>query len=369
MTAEDPPVRRVEYGVVGHGWRADFYLRLAEALPGRFGVAGVVTRSGEAGRAVQARWRVPTYRTLGELVERHRPEFVVTSVPWVANPVVIAELVGLGVPVLAETPPAPDLPGLIGLWQAVGERGQVQVAEQHLFLPSIAARLAVVRSGALGQVSSVQVSWTHGYHAMCVVRGLLDAGFTDATVRASAFTAPLIAGPDRAGWPTRERHVDAETVVATIDFGAGRFGLYDFTDGQWFSPIRTRRLVVRGDRGEIVNDRVVHLLDVRTPAETVLTRQHTGVDGDLDGDFLRAVLAWGRPIWRNPFAPARLSDEEIAIAGCLAGMQQYVDGGAPVYDLAQACQDHYLSLLIDQAVATGKAVASAAQPWSAPAHR
>jgi predicted dehydrogenase len=368
MIVDEPPVRRVEYGIVGHGWRADFYLRLAEALPERFNVAGVVTRSADVGHALEARWRIPTYRTLGDVVER-QPDFVVTSVPWVANPVVIGELVGLGVPVLAETPPAPDLAGLIQLWRAVGEHGRVQVAEQHLFLPSIAARLAVVGSGALGEVSSVQVSWTHGYHAMCIVRGLLNVGFTDATVRASAFTAPLVAGPDRSGWPTEERHIDAETVMATIDFGDGRFGLYDFTEGQWFSPIRTRRLVVRGARGEIINDRVVHLLDVRTPAETVLTRQDTGVDGDLEGDFLRAVLAWGRPIWQNPFAPARLSDEEIAIACCLAGMQRYVDGGTPVYDLAEACQDHYLSLLIDQAVATNEAVTSTAQPWAASAHR
>ena len=55
--------------------------------------------------------------------------------PWAAMPDAIREVVGHRMPVLAETPPAPDLPGLRTLWTDVGGTGPVQVAEQYLLMP------------------------------------------------------------------------------------------------------------------------------------------------------------------------------------------------------------------------------------------
>ena len=107
-------------------------------------------------------------------------------------PDAIRELVGLGARVLSETPPAPDLPGLRALWDDVGGSGRVQVAEQYLLMPGHAARLAMVREGVVGEPTSVQVSSTHLYHAVSMIRGLLGLGFEPAVVSARAFTAPLV---------------------------------------------------------------------------------------------------------------------------------------------------------------------------------
>ncbi len=58
--------------------------------------------------------------------------------------------------------------------------------------------------------------------------------------------------------------------------------------------------------------------------------------------------------YRNPFIPGRISDDEIAIATCLDAMATYLKTGQGYYGLAEACQDHYLALLIDQALRTGR---------------
>ncbi|WP_342438544.1 hypothetical protein NSS79_05190 [Paenibacillus sp. FSL L8-0436] len=72
----------------------------------------------------------------------------------------------------------------------------------------------------------------------------------------------------------------------------------------------------------------------------------------------------GEWLYRNPFAPARLTDDEIAIAESLVRMQRHVQGGPSFYSLAEGCQDQYLALLLEQAAASGETVTSHSQPWS-----
>jgi predicted dehydrogenase len=356
-------VSTTEFAIVGSGWRADFYLRLAAALPEEFAVVGMVVRTTDKGEAYERRWGVTTYRTVDELLAAQRPAFAVTSVPWAANPGLIRELAGRGVPVLSETPPAPDLDGLAALYADVGRGAIVEIAEQYPFLPTYAARIGIARSGLLGPVTSAHISATQTYHAVALLRALLGVEFEDARITGVEFTNRLLEGPDRDGWPGEERLVDARQVIATLDFG-DRLGLYDFTAGQWFHPLLGRRIVVRGERGEIVDDRLTYLRDAHTPVETAFRRQQTGLGGDLEGFFLRAIDAGERRAYTNPYAPARLPDEEIAIATCLTAMGARVEGGPSFYGLARASQDHYLGLMISQAVAQGRSVRTSVQPWA-----
>src|ERR1700754_4649139 len=231
--------------------------------PDHFRVTGVVSRGREEFEGV------PVHRGLDELLRAERPDFVIVSVPWAVSPAAIRELVALGVPVLAETPPAPDLDGLRALWADVGDRGLVQVAEQYLLMPAHAARLAVVRDRALGDPTSVQVSSTHLYHAVSMIRGLLGIGFEPATVTARAFTAPLADPVGFDGWHGDVEPGPRQTTLATLDF-RGRMGLYDFTDNQWWNPLRARRIVVRGTTGELVDDGLVRLVDPHTAVESRL---------------------------------------------------------------------------------------------------
>jgi hypothetical protein len=60
---------------------------------------------------------------------------------------------------------------------------------------------------------------------------------------------------------------------------------------------------------------------------------------------------------------ARLSDDEIAIASCLDSMARYLETGNSFYSLAEASQDHYLSLMIDEAAKSGKTLKSLGQVW------
>lgn len=141
--------------------------------------------------------------------------------------------------------------------------------------------------------------------------------------------------------------------------------LYDFEQNQHRSWVRTNHLAVRGDRGEIFDTHLNVLQDVSTPLHLDLKRIHKGEMENQEGHYLEGVIAGERWVYRNPFAPGRLYDDEIAIATCLQKMADYVDGGPSFYGLPEAAQDHYIGLMIERAIATGSTVTTVQQAWAA----
>ena len=355
-------VPRARVGIVGAGWRSDFFLRTGSVLD-EVELVGLATRSAAKGAAVEARWSMPTVRTAEELIDRFRPDFVICSVPWPVTPDIIASVAGQGIPILAETPPAPDHDGLVALWQRLADPGLVQVAEQNPYLPIMQAYRAMIDDGLLGSITSAQISWTQQYHAIAVLRAFLGAGIGPVSVNAESYETEVIESLDRDGWPDQERDTTVKQTIAMINFD-GRLGVYDFTDSQWFHPLIGRRMTIRGSRGAVIDHRVTRMLDHRTPVTEELTRRQSGLDGDLEGFDLDTLSAGGRVWYRNPFQGKRFADEDIAIATLITRMAAWVaDAGEPPYPLAEASQDHAIALAINESAASGRRVEVATGPW------
>ena len=351
----------IVFGLVGGSWRAEFYFRIAQALPGRFRVAGCVAQSETTRTRVKADWHIPVFDKIDGLLNE-QPEFVVTSVPWAASEPLLLELASRNVPVLAETPPASDLEGLTRLWRTLPENARIQVAEQYAFQPLHAARLAFVRSGKLGEISQAQVSVAHGYHGISLIRKFLNIGYENVVLRAFEFKSPLIAGPDRSGPPSEEKKIESLQTIAWLQFGQ-KLAVFDFTGDQYFSWIRSQRLLVRGERGEINNLEGCYLDDFRRPVRIRFERNDAGQTGNLEGYYHKGYGAGGEDWYQNPFAPGRLSDDEIAVATCLELMRRYLETGKSFYSLAEASQDHYLSLMIGEAARRARTLESSYQVW------
>lgn len=344
------------FAIVGTGWRAEYFWRLAAALDG-LDCAGVVSRAPKD-------LPVPVHVSLDECLAAAKPDFVVTAVPWAVTPSLVAALVERGVRVLAETPPAPDLDGLRELWAAVGASGLVQVAEQYTRMPAHAARLALVRSGTIGAPTRADVSSTHQYHAVSLIRALLGVGRGPVEVRAVRTVAPLADPLSRAGWADPVEVRDTTTTIATITFAGGGFGVYDFTDNQWHNQLLNRRLLVRGTHGELRDDEVVRLAADRTIVRTPLVRRQTGYDLDLDGFDTDHVTCGADVLYRNPYQGQRWNDEEIAIATLLQDTAAWAAGdGPPPYPLADGIEDHRVALAVEESADTDRVARVAAEPW------
>ncbi|HEY7937675.1 MAG TPA: hypothetical protein VID26_11170 [Candidatus Limnocylindrales bacterium] len=340
----------VPFALVGSGWRAAFFERVAAVLPERFRITG--------------RYSVRVPGTAGSLerLVAGAPAFVVLAVPREATPALLFELTERRVAILAETPPAVDIDGLRRLAPLAKAGPRIQVAEQYRFQPLHAARLAIAAGSRLGTITQVQASVAHGYHGIDLIRRFLGVSHEPALITARRFVSPVVAGPGRAGPPAEPRTIADPQVLATLDFG-DRLGILDFADEQYFSKIRALRMLVRGDHGEIDGREVRWLDEEGLPMRVSLERHDTGHDGNLEGLYLEGITAGAEWVYRNSFASARLTDDELAVATCLARMPEAIDGGPDVCSLADAVHDRYLDLLIEQAIDTGKVVPAAGHIW------
>src|ERR1700754_3036326 len=139
-----------ELSIVGAGWRSEYFLRIARALPDRFSVRTVVARSAERASRLREAYGVRVVDGVDALLRDGAGDAVVVVLPAAAAPEITTTLVKAGVPVLTETPPAPDVPAMHELWSVLGGDAPVRVAEQYRFQPHHAARLAVAGSRVIG---------------------------------------------------------------------------------------------------------------------------------------------------------------------------------------------------------------------------
>jgi hypothetical protein len=197
------------------------------------------------------------------------------------------------------------------------------------------------------------------------MRGFLGAGFEPTEITTRQFAAPLVDPLARAGWNDDLKPKIANTTISLIDFGADKSGLYNFVDNQWHNQLRHRRIVIRGSRGEVVDDSVIRLTDGPAITTSRIERYQLGYDLNLDGYDTEHLSFDGKVVFKNPFTGLRLMDEEIAIGQLMVQMADSLAGKAPApYPLAEACQDQLISMAIDESIATGKPVATQKQAWA-----
>lgn len=77
------------FGVVGAGWRAEFFVRLARLLSDQLALVGASVRRSEVAEQLTRRWGIPAFLSPTELVHSRRPDFVISCVPPSANPEVV----------------------------------------------------------------------------------------------------------------------------------------------------------------------------------------------------------------------------------------------------------------------------------------
>ena len=326
----------IKYAIIGAGWRSEFYLRIAALLPDTFKVSGIYIRNPEKQVEFAEKYNVKIVTSLNELLNTDF-DFIVSCVNKTGICDTVRELAGKNIPLLTETPIGTSNKEIDDFLVEIKPDWRVQVAEQFHFQPRNVAIKRVIESGILGEITQVQLSCCHDYHAASLIRFFLDTG--DEMPETSSFTLPdtVTRYNSRGGLLKEPQTVTAEEKFVVLRF-KDKTALYDFNYEQYFSDIRASRIVIRGTNGEILNNECTYLKD-GLPHSFSLQRNSYGANESLDGFTLVNITAEGNVVYENPFKGARLSDEEIAIATCLLNMKKYLETGTPFYSIKDAALD------------------------------
>lgn len=356
-------MRRLRIGLIGGGWRASSYQKVICALKDNFSLVGFAEVSSSRREYLKKIWQVPGYSSGVALYENEKPEIIVSCIPSDFLLDTAQQLIPFQVPQLLETIPAKSIEWLRTYYQTLSA-APVQIAEQYPLRPAHQAKLAVTRSGLLGKITQVQMSLAHEYHGISLIRKYLNLSYEPCKISAQMFSFPVMTGYGRQGPPDAERIESDRQMHAILDFGKNGFAILDFSDEQYFSPIRTPHMIIRGQRGEIVDDQICYMKDFHTPCNFSLTRRQNGGDNNAFPYTLISIEGNSRTYFLNSLAPLPLSDDELAIAFALLRMGKWISGDGPcIYSLEDACQDQYLGLLARTAIQTGRPQQSREQPW------
>ena len=345
--------------IVGSGWRAMFYVRIAKAHEERFHLSCVLCRSEEKARRLRE-------EGIGAAVsvrqcEEARPDFVVVAVSKPSIFQVTREWVLKGFPVLCETPAGMNLEELRQLWELRERYGaRVQVAEQYIRYPIIAAGLKAIEEGKLGEPYSVYLSAAHDYHGASLIRHMLKIKAEPVAVSGKQYRFPVTETDSRYGPVTDGSVKERERTCVTLEFDSGKVAFYDFSGVQYHSYIRSRHINVQGRDGEW-NDTILRFADKEhEPIQEYVMPWLNPAHRELETDELKETAGQ----W-NPTLELNTAQDEYAIAVMMAGMEDYLERGKEVYPLSEALEDAYLWLLMKKAAENpGTKVKWEPQPWS-----
>lgn len=333
----------IKYGIVGAGWRSEFYLRIAALIPETFKVSGIYIRNNQKREEFSEKYNIPIFDTLGKLLQTDY-NFIVSCVSKTDICDTVKELCSKNVPVLTETPVGTSLDEIDDFFSEIKPDWRVQAAEQFHFQPRNAAIKSIIENGFLGEIQQVQLSCCHDYHAASLIRFFLGTG--DEMPEGFSFTLQdtVMRYNSREGLLKKMQTVCSDEKFVILKF-KNKTAVYDFSYEQYFSDIRSSRILIRGTNGEIFNDRCTYLKN-GFPHSFELKRNSYGVNENLDGFTLVSITAEGKVLYENPFKNPRLSDDEIAIATCLLNMKKYLETGIPFYSLNDAALDSKIFLSV-----------------------
>ena len=354
-------MKKLSFVVVGSGFRAMFYGRIARTYPELFEMKYMLCRSQEKADRIRTQTGF-SVTTSKEACEACRPDFVVVAVNKANIADVAEEWVLRGHTVLTETPAGASLEQLERIWELRERCGcRIQVAEQYFHYPSLSVGMKYIERGDIGEPFSLYISAAHDYHGASIMRKYLSVGQEAFAVAAKRFRFPLTETDSREGAVTDGRTTLRERDIALFEFASGKIGLYDFSGEQYHSFIRSRHIIVRGRDGEL-SDQVLYRLDDRHyPRTKILLPELEPRYRVLETKRIRDYVR----MWKPELSLDEIEDE-YAIACMLYDMGDYIASGQEIYPLRDALQDAYMWLVLQEAVQKpGKQIHAREMPWNA----
>lgn len=352
---------KIRFALIGAGWRAMYYVRIAKTLPEYFELCMILCTSEEKAKKLQESLHIPASACEEDLIKA-KPDFIVIAAAKNINCALSIRWMEKGYYVLSETPAADDLSALKLLMNSQEAEKQFVTAEQYRLYPLNIAAKKLLDQSLIGNPHYLYLSLAHEYHAASLMRQFLNLDAeTGFSVSAEQFSFPSVQTLSRYEEFKDGRISETKRMLAKFVFDQGAVCIYDFDSDQYRSTIRSSHMKLQGVKGEFFDDAIRRIdengevhhekLDIRT--RTVRT--------DSDNPNFREYISTESISFQNeilyepPFGYPGLSDDEAALAELLRQMDAWVKGnGENPYPLKEALADSYAAILMRKAAESGQ---------------
>lgn len=348
--------------IVGSGWRAMYYARIAKALPEKFECLAMLCRSEEKKEKIRREYGIHAVLSKEECLAL-KPDFAVIAVDK-AHISEVALAWAEDLPVLLETPAGTSKAELEQLRNLYLFGARIAVAEQYRCYAVHMAKKRLLEMGLLGEPYYLYLSEAHDYHAVSLMRQFLNLPCEmPFEVRAESWSFPSAETLTRYERFTDGRIADKKRTLAVFRFENGKVCVYDFDSEQYRSPIRGSFMKLQGSRGEMLGETVRWLDEANRPnTDTLQVHRRLVTTASTNPNLHEfheiSMIEWqGEVLYDLPFGPAGLSEDETALALMLEGMRDYARGEkeAP-YPLKEALADAYAAICMHASLETGTPV-------------
>jgi len=317
----------------GTGWRADFYIRIANALPEMFSISSIYTRREEKISQLRALGYYATLDLDEALSKEH--DFVVVASGKLGFLPLIEKLDRRGEMIATET----TFSSLSDEDLSKAEKINGYVLEQYWHTPlysSIYKSLCQI-----GKINSVYLSALHNHHAASICRGIFKGLAIKEYRTLLEQKANCLKSGSRSGILKEYKDEDYIRRIKLIEFTSGEVFINDFSSNQYHSYIIPSRIEIRGEKGVITEKGITYINSNGYPITKnfVFHRDSDRINQSLT---LSHVSLGDSILFENEFYPASLNDDEIAIATML---KKLVDGNLD-YTIAKGVEDARLGRLL-----------------------
>lgn len=242
----------MKIGLVGTGYRAEFYLN-ASNLDNNIEITNIYCHSKESyDKMIQSGYKATM--NIDDFI-KEKYDFVVVSIKKDLNYKMSKYLMDNNINVVQETPAFTDINDYKDILKY---KDKIVIAEQYKYYQYYNNIKDLIDKKYFGNIKEVMISELHDYHMISIMRYLFELDFNNTKFYGNKYKEAITKTKDR----YNEYHTGElkEITGKHIIFNAcGIRIIYDFTGEEYRSPIRSKHLIIRGDRGELIDNKLKYL--------------------------------------------------------------------------------------------------------------
>ena len=291
--------------LIGSGWRSNFYHRVAKELPNLLKISAVVTHTKERASDLKAHG-LNAYSSLADaLKEEHDYVIIATRSTFYSD---MIESYERGERIIAETAFLP----LNQYEREALRKIEGFTAEQYPYTPTYASLISA--SKQIGEIDQVMLSSLHNHHAISILRELITLDDIKAEeIEFLNFKSKVVKTGSRSGIELNNEEEEYERKIRLLRFNRALY-IHDFSSNNYHNALLERKAEIRGSKGTLNMDYLLTTDEEGYVVKLPFTRHYDNLNKTSGSPVLSHISLGKDTIYKNPFYPALLNEDEIAIA-------------------------------------------------------